>query len=205
MIIYESSVLYRREKNKSFILPYLKMNHFNVRHSKTNLVPRSHYVANSLVDSFWKSNIDPNVIYGIRLYNETPLTNFDYPYQLLITTYEPTYGFYANTIQDRGGIATNGMISYQYDTQTGWRGKLRDYNTIEWEGTLPNRYAKNPGYSVLGYLNTKPVWTRVEPPVNTQSDQYSSLNILEQASQLTNRTWGQQELAYPAEYKNIQL
>ena len=86
------------------------MSNRRVRHKRSNrgnidLVPRSQYVANALVDSFWKSNTDPNVIYGVRLYNETPLTNFDYPYQLLITTYEPTYGFYANAIQDRGGCS----------------------------------------------------------------------------------------------------
>jgi hypothetical protein len=168
-----------------------------------SLMSRSQYVANALVDSFWKSNTDPNVIYGIRLYNETPLTNFDYPYQLLITTYEPTYGFYANAIQDRGGVATNGSIVYQYDTQTGWRGKLRDNNTIEWEGTVPNSYPL--AQSAMGRLNTQPVWTRVRPPPNTQSDQYSGSNLLSQASQLTNRAWGQQALAYPAVYRNIQI
>jgi hypothetical protein len=169
------------------------------------LVPRSQYVANALVDSFWKSNTDPNVIYGVRLYNDTPLTNFDYPYQLLITTYEPTYGFYANAIQDRGGVATNGSIVYQYDTQTGWRGKLRDNDTIEWEGTVPNSYPLKTNQSALGRLNTKPVWTRVRPPANTQSDQYSGSNLLSQASQLTDRAWGQQALAYPSVYKNVQI
>ena len=169
------------------------------------LVSRSQYVAKALVDSFWKSNTDPNVIYGIRLYNETPLTNFVYPYQLLITTYEPTYGFYANAIQDRGGVATNGVIVYQYDTQTGWRGKLRDNDTIEWEGTVPNSYPLAKGQSASGRLNTKPVWTRVRPPPNTQSDQYSSSNILSQASQLTGRAWGQQALAYPEVYQNVQI
>jgi hypothetical protein len=193
------------------------MSHRRVRSTQPlgGLVPRSQYVANALVDSFWKSNTDPNVIYGIRLYNETPLTNFDYPYQLLITTYEPTYGFYANAIQDRGGVATNGSIVYQYDTQTGWRGKLRDNNTIEWEGTVPNSYPLSQGVrpslamsetrSALGRLNTKPVWTRVRPPPNTQSDQYSDSNLLAQASQLTGRLWGQEALAYPAVYQNIQI
>ncbi len=181
------------------------MSNRRVRNKATSLVSRSQYVANALVDSFWKSNTDPNVIYGIRLYNETPLTNFDYPYQLLITTYEPTYGFYANAMQDRGGVASNGMIVYQYDTVTGWRGKLRDNNTIEWEGTVPNRYPLKTNQSAFGRLNTTPVWTRVHPPANTQSDQYSSSNLLAQASQLTDRAWGQQALAYPAVYQNIQI
>ena len=173
--------------------------------SQDSLVSRSQYVANALMDSFWKSNTDPNVIYGFRLYNETPLTNFDYPYQLLVTTYEPTYGFYANAIQDRGGVATNGTIVYQYDTQTGWRGKLRDNNTIEWEGTVPNSYPLQQGQSALGRLNTKPVWTRVRPPLNTQSDQYSSLNVLRQAAQLTDRVWNQESNAYPYRYKSVKL
>jgi hypothetical protein len=176
-----------------------------LRNKQLDLVSRSQYVANALVDSFWKSNTEPNVIYGIRLYNDTPLTNFDYPYQLLITTYEPTYGFYANGIQDRGGVATNGLIVYQYDTQTGWRGKLRDNNTIEWEGTIRNSYPLSTGESALGRLNTKPVWTRVHPPPNTQSDQYSGSNLLAQASQLTDRAWGQQALAYPAVYQHVKL
>ena len=172
---------------------------------QTGVVSRAQYVANLLVDSFWKSNTDPNVIYGVRLYNETPLTNFDYPYQLLITTYEPTYGFYANAIQDRGGVAMNGSIVYQYDTLSGWRGRLRDNNTIEWEGTVPNTYPLSRGESAMGRLNTNPIWTRVKVPANTQSDQYSSSNLLAQADQLTDRSWGQQRLAYPTVYKNIRI
>ena len=97
------------------------------------------------------------------------------------------------------------MIVYQYDTVTGWRGKLRDNDTIEWEGTVPNAYPLGQGESALGRLNTKPVWARVRPPPNRQSDQYSSSNILSQASQLTDHAWGQQALAYPAEYRNVKI
>lgn len=163
---------------------------------------QSQFVANQLVDSFWKSDVYPNIIFGIRLYNDTPLVNFEYPYQLLITFYSPSYGFYADTIQERGGIASNGIIAYQYGS---WRGKMLDKNTIEWEGRLNEPPNQSNSINALGKLTKKVIWKRTKPLPNTQSDQMSPSNILNQATYLTNTSWGQQHKAYPAIYSNINL
>lgn len=161
---------------------------------------QAEYVANQLADSFWKSSAMEDTVIGVRLYNDVPLTNFDFPYQLLFTFYSHSYGLYANTTQDNGGVAKNGIISYEYGS---WRGKMTDANTIMWEGGLPTskQYHPNP----IGRLDQQVVWKRVVPPPNTQGDQYSGANILQQARQLTTRYDNEISKAYPAVYSDIRL
>ena len=79
---------------------------------------KSKQTAVQLHNTFWTSS-DPrlrNVVVGFQLRNQinSPLTNFDYPYQLIVNFYNPGLTYLADQTQLLGGINENGEVYYQY-------------------------------------------------------------------------------------------
>ncbi len=135
-------------------------------------------IALSLENSFWLSNDKRlnNSVIGFRLRNEIdhPYTNFEYPYQLVINYYSPGYSYFADQTQFRGGIKTNGHISYQY----GWEGYMIDDNTIFWE-------------------NDGSLWTRVTVPPNKFNNKYDAKSIYAKEKNMTSYLFDKMQSAYP--------
>jgi hypothetical protein len=142
-------------------------------------------VAYKITDTFWTCNLDPNVVYGIRLYNRQPFVNFDYPYQLIISVYSQGPAFLANTTQIRGGVHIGGSISYGSES---WFGTLsEDGKTISWKGTIGG----------------KPViWEAVSsiPSIKGSNDQYSSQSIHALNTNSTNFINSRLDTVYPTTF-----
>ncbi len=121
---------------------------------------RASFVSKQLDNSFWTSPNYPNTIFGVRRYNSGLITNYNYPFQLLITFYAPGYSFLADTTQELGGVAMDGTISYMYGSMNG---QLVTPDKIVWNGLIAG----------------KPVeWNRATIAPNTQNDQYSAQSVM---------------------------
>jgi hypothetical protein len=94
-------------------------------------VAKSKFIAEQVNNTFWKTSFDPKTLIGIRLYNDQPYSNYNYPYQLQFTFYSAGYVEYADTIQQLGGVDLLGGIAY-----SGWTGQLVDTDTIVWQGII---------------------------------------------------------------------
>jgi len=117
-------------------------------------------IAAQIHNTFWTSN-DPRlrqVIIGFQLRNpiQSPLTNFEYPYQLIVNFYNPGLTYLADQTQLLGGINEKGEIYYQY----GMLGVLLSPTQIFW---------KNDGS----------VWTKRTVPPNMYNNQYDAERMYE--------------------------
>lgn len=120
---------------------------------------KSKRVATLLHNSFWVSD-DPRLkhtVVGFQLRNpiDSPLTNFEYPYQLIVNFYNPGVTYLADQTQLLGGIREDGKLYYQY----GWLGGMMSPNEIYW-------------------ANDGSVWRRSKVPPNLYNNQYNAEHIL---------------------------
>jgi hypothetical protein len=109
-------------------------------------------VAKELDSSYWVSNNSP-FVYGIRLVSMFPKTNIDFPYQIIVSTYQPDVSYLADTVQQPGNIDRQGGINFYW-----YNGQLNsDGSKIYWNGDV--------------------VWKRVSLPALKKNNQYSTKNI----------------------------
>ena len=138
-------------------------------------------VAYALNNTFWTSSAFPNTVFGFRLYNAQPYVNFDYPFQLNISFYNPGPGYLADTQMQQGGVSLDGIIAYSGGA---WEGVLsKDGKKISWKGTI----------------GMKPVvWELVENvPPNTENNQYSDQSLMDLAKQQSRYLWDRERTKYP--------
>lgn len=138
-------------------------------------------VAFAINNTFWTSSAFPYTVFGIRLYNSQPYSNFDYPFQLQINFFNPGPDYLADTQQQLGGVSLDGIIAYSGGA---WEGVLSaDGKKISWKGTI----------------GMKPVvWEKVENvPANTENNQYSSQAISDIARQQSTYLNDRVRTAYP--------
>lgn len=127
---------------------------------------KSKQTAIQLHNSFWVSN-DPRLkdtVIGFQLRNpiDSPLTNFEYPYQLIVNFYNPGLTYLADQTQLLGGIRTDGKLYYQY----GWLGGMMSPNEIYW-------------------ANDGSIWTKRSVPRNLYNNQYNAEHIYAKDKNMT--------------------
>ena len=126
-------------------------------------------------ESYWVCP-SKNGVYSLWLYSPYPFVNNQYPYQLRIFSYQPSANFYADTLQNLGGIGIDGIINGT-ELNFGWKGTLINKDQIMW--------------------NDGSIWQRTTPPVNRHINQYNPWTAYQQAEQqsaMFNRIYNK---AYP--------
>jgi hypothetical protein len=93
--------------------------------------------ANIITSNFW---IDTtyNIIYGLQPSSRDINTNFEYPIQLIVNSYNPGYSYFADMYQQLGGINNAGLLVIN-----SMRGILNENQSeIHWENG--NIWVKSP-------------------------------------------------------------
>ena len=132
-------------------------------------------VAKAVQNSYWTSPYS-NFTYGIRLVHLFPATNIDFPYQIIVSTYQPSVSYLADTMQQPGNIDITGGLNY-----------------YEWTGRLNNDGSQISWYTAQGPV----IWNRVDLPMRYPNDQYTAKAVFQTDKNFNQWFWNKYNNAYP--------
>jgi hypothetical protein len=137
-------------------------------------------VASILDKSYWVGA--NNTVYGIRLASFFPEVNTDFPYQIIVSVYQPSVSYLADTIQYPGNIDRQGIINW-YD----WSGQLVNDNNIIWTPMLRG----------FGDNQNPAIWTRTSLGPVRRDNEYDPKYIKREQTVFNNWFQDKYNAAYP--------